>query len=147
MELKQVRYFIPHLLPGVLIAPLWNWNVAALGVKRVDVGFNRTFMELKRRDMDEASRCPIGFNRTFMELKRDFPTDLLPPTRVLIAPLWNWNCVVLLENGREHPVLIAPLWNWNCRSEEYPSPCRGFNRTFMELKPSAPCRRTQRPEF
>ncbi len=32
---------------NVLIVPLWNWNNAVLQDQQAELGFNRTFMELK----------------------------------------------------------------------------------------------------
>ena len=49
-----------------------------------------------------------------MELKPTLPVSLLTGNIVLIVPLWNWN---VIDIGR-----IAFT--------------EGFNRTFMELKPS-----------
>ena len=55
----------------VLIVPLWNWNNCEVGEKRMILGFNRTFMELKyiKHVKYEMLKC------------------------VLIVPLWNWNLI------------------------------------------------------
>ena len=64
-------------------SPLVFGNVA------IEVGFNRTFMELKVRFfMVNVMRSP-GFNRTFMELKVTFRLTHLLRSYVSIAPLWN----------------------------------------------------------
>ena len=136
MELKlNWGYLILSPFP-VLIVPLWNWNnVGKYFFALSQVGFNRTFMELKHLlgmntwqyltcfnrtfmelkqcihdDFDDNLNC---FNRTFMELKRVY-VDHAPGTKwlVLIVPLWNWNS----------------LWGLCYRFFD------GFNRTFMELK-------------
>ena len=54
---------------SVLIVPLWNWNAAAAGAAAGAPGSNRTFMELKPREV------------VLKRLRRS----------VLIVPLWNWN--------------------------------------------------------
>ena len=56
---------------------------------RLDVSFNRTFMELKSSSA-RVSRIEIrGFNRTFMELKFHYIFLEFPSLLVLIVPLWN----------------------------------------------------------
>ena len=81
---------------------------------------------------------------------------------VLIAPLWNWNSLVLLSVAAREGVLIAPLWNWNPKAETRILLCAHVliaplwnwnmethwigwaiirsNRTFMELKFGYPLR-------
>ena len=54
---------------GVLIAPLWNWNISW------------------NSNLDIYQRS----NRTFMELKSMLPAAGSAQIGVLIAPLWNWN--------------------------------------------------------
>ena len=119
----------------VLIAPLWNWNATR---RRTDCTWyhrsNRTFMELKSGWDHHPRPRTISSNRTFMELKWRCGRLFSPFLRVLIAPLWNWNCVIpplllplpcsnrtfmelklleLITRRKCWEVLIAPLWNWN----------------------------------
>ena len=91
MELKLVTKSCLWLCLGVLIVPLWNWNIGEeLQHQTVDSS-NCTFMELKWRRMKRKTKRLPGSNCTFMELKCTIP-DLFPPgRRVLIVPLWNWN--------------------------------------------------------
>ena len=53
----------------VLIVPLWNWNMDAFDESRLDIRFNRTFMELKYLRNIISQLENYSFNRTFMELK------------------------------------------------------------------------------
>ena len=32
---------------------------------------------------------------------------------ILIAPIWNWNWVVVNTKDEHLFILIAPIWNWN----------------------------------
>ena len=71
MELKCIHGKFQQTAHRVLIVPLWNWNVFSMSRYIFQVGFNRTFMELKFVNMITSlfQKC------------------------VLIVPLWNWNDV------------------------------------------------------
>ena len=97
----------------VLIVPLWNWNSRM--VRNWPLPFsssNRTFMELKYRDV--------------VQRHRRHP--------VLIVPLWNWNVIYLFTGRAKGLVLIVPLWNWNFATAHTTATLCCSNRTFMELK-------------
>ena len=119
---------------GVLIVPLWNWNVLSL---------------LGNFQDREVLIVPLwNWNvRIYNKYLGDYV--------VLIVPLWNWNWIVIsdftfhvsfnrtfmeLKFDIEKPllnfkyVLIVPLWNWNWGSEGRKGSRGRFNRTFMELK-------------
>ena len=51
--------------------------------------FNRTFMELKFKELHDTSNRRCRFNRTFMELKYQCRNESPWPYYVLIVPLWN----------------------------------------------------------
>ncbi len=53
------------------------------------LGFNRTFMELKRAWHISFLRCEESFNRTFMELKHYAAQTAAAYGSALIGPLWN----------------------------------------------------------
>ncbi len=53
------------------------------------MGFNRTFMELKLKDLPATLREKISFNRTFMKLKRAQGAISRAKSYVLIGPSWN----------------------------------------------------------
>ena len=54
--------------------------------------------------------------------------------KVIIEPLWNWNCSLFLPLVDGFQVIIEPLWNWNVRPYCLPLSLLRYNRTFMELK-------------
>ena len=62
--------------------------------------------------VEELVGLKLGSNRTFMELKFRFA----------------------LPGGTQSKVLIAPLWNWNMRKLFFLYEVFSSNRTFMELK-------------
>ena len=69
MELKSNKKAKYTPIIYVLIAPLWNWNKHWFCQLQMNLGSNRTFMELKfelGQKLYPAARCS---NRTFMELK------------------------------------------------------------------------------
>ena len=51
--------------------------------------FNRTFMELKLRQIIFGTDKSVSFNRTFMELKYINESQKKRLFEVLIVPLWN----------------------------------------------------------
>ena len=53
------------------------------------VGFNRTFMELKQHTLQLRLQLSERFNRTFMELKQILRVRVPLSDRGLIVPLWN----------------------------------------------------------
>ena len=56
---------------------------------KINIGSNRTFMELKwGKDFQRVERKSRS-NRTFMELKFAIVCGLLFSIKVLIVPLWN----------------------------------------------------------
>ena len=92
-----------------------------------------------------------------MELKSRIYISVRCSCLVLIAPLWNWNCISTPEQDGNAAcsnrtfmelkfdkiavahlltgaVLIAPLWNWNTTLHSTYWKIRSSNRTFMELK-------------
>ena len=97
-----------------------------------------------------------------MELKLSLPPALAFQISILIAPIWNWNIVKLLNTLKALTILIAPIWNWNMLIWITISNCiiiliapiwnwnrsagsqgglcsLDFNRTNMELKPFFVC--------
>ena len=120
--------------------------------------FNRTSLELKHGFLSLLGKPKQAFNRTSLELKRDADQEgETPRTKLLIAPVWNWNPGVpdeteeevmsfnrtslelkLACNSVHHTrckLLIAPVWNWNsCSPNKAHKPPVAFNRTSLELK-------------
>ena len=159
MELKQCQRAGDVWRNQLLIAPLWNWNSKRDRRSRTGVRpFNRTFMELKPTPLRRNFSRKGPFNRTFMELKLDKITRMDNLTRLLIAPLWNWNylssafsqkssmtfnrtfmelkhLILSVARRKAKHLLIAPLWNWNAMNRSgLHRLWATFNRTFMELK-------------
>ena len=70
-----------------------------------------------------------------MELKFNRSLLWLSLIWVLIVPLWNWNIIGTMIDGKWYQqVLIVPLWNWNIVTYSNDELKIRFNRTFMELK-------------
>ena len=70
MELKLALWLCVDCRDIVLIAPLWNWNCfQEFYLLFLSHCSNRTFMELKHREITRNNRINNSSNRTFMELK------------------------------------------------------------------------------
>ena len=113
MELKYNRIRTTNKFWGVLIVPLWNWNMhqperlPRLQMVLIVPLWNWNTFEQTAR---EISLC---FNRTFMELKFIRIRNFFVLNTVLIVPLWNWNIFDAPITVLVPKVLIVPLWNWN----------------------------------
>ena len=78
-----------HLL---LIGPLWNWNISDRRSSRSGRHpFNRTIVELKRKNVGKLRSKGNTFNRTIVELKPVKTLIRHIGLMLLIGPLWNWN--------------------------------------------------------
>ena len=133
-----MRAFIPLAPAMLLIAPVWNWNVDALGFPVVSAtlliapvwNWNRVnvpgvpspgvllIAPVWNWNHGPPGRTPwrrCPFNRTSLELKLGSCHQNWQGVRLLIAPVWNWN--VWLRDAIRPPrwLLIAPVWNWNER--------------------------------
>ena len=118
---------------GVLIVPLWNWNLGSLS----------------SRLPSKVLIVPLWNWNLFRGLLKRYAVY------VLIVPLWNWNLAVIELWANERCsnrtfmelkyeivesvqiklyVLIVPLWNWNLDAASVRSRHECSNRTFMELK-------------
>ena len=84
----------------LLIAPVWNWNLFTRSATQPTTPtFNRTSLELKRRFGCRGSDELRPFNRTSLELKPALDDkNGAPSPRLLIAPVWNWNCQMKIES-------------------------------------------------
>ena len=69
MELKSESAGFSFDNDGVLIEPLWNWNMKHVALLGDIKGLNRTFMELKLESISRDVDADARLNRTFMELK------------------------------------------------------------------------------
>ena len=54
--------------------------------------------------------------------------------KVLIVPLWNWNCYCNGNRLLQENVLIVPLRNWNADTKERDTSLPCINCTVVELK-------------
>ena len=162
MELKyRLKDFLNNELK-VLIVPLWNWNLCLSSVYRIEIGFNRTFMELKcgTAILLSADDCVLivplwnwnkllliwglicfCFNRTFMELKFSNSEYGLICNWCFNRTFMELELLFALNRDALRAVLIVPLWNWNAIQGLKWTVDTSFNRTFMELKfESAKCK-------
>ena len=139
----------------VLIEPYWNWNSVVSHCFLIQIGLNRTLLELKlqrsgtlssftcvliepywnwNKIKNHVSRNAFGLNRTLLELKPIAVSAANVVLFVLIEPYWNWNGSSLHLPQPLTPVLIEPYWNWNCSICVMWTLLKSLNRTLLELK-------------
>ena len=82
------RYLSPSCLP---IAPIWNWNKEEYSLIDTSITTNRTNLELKQVSGGEVVVFVLATNRTNLELKPFTRHSSAPPSKLPIAPIWNWN--------------------------------------------------------
>ena len=139
-ELKQhFREWLRRIC-RVLIVPMRNWNPShpQRFAHPGDVGFDRTYEELKRCHPVPLPTSPEGFDRTYEELKHRSTIEkaILTPW-VLIVPMRNWNKQASGPNKVRLLVLIVPMRNWNMQSDiRSKLEKSSFDRTYEELKPA-----------
>ena len=133
MELKLDKVYGQFKSDGVLLVPLWNWNILGDSLYQKLLGFTRTFMELKRIFLI-SPLVALAFYSYLYGIETHYYQRRCNMCYVLLVPLWNWNNGIpgtdanlvgftrtfmelkLRSTNRTKNlinVLLVPLWNWN----------------------------------